>query len=131
MDKLTSQSVEIPPLELFYLGGSTSMRGWGDGLYGATGNETEGGVIKLLVNCELRIPLKGILGVNLFADGGILAKDASDFEDQWNAWFGGQGWDAGLELSIATPLGPVRISYAVRLSRPEEPHFSLGLMNAF
>ena len=132
MDKLTSQSDEIPPLELFYLGGSTSMRGWRDGLYRATGNETEGGVIKLLVNCELRIPLKGIFGLNLFADGGILAIGASDFEDQWNEWFTGKGWDAGLELSIATPLGPVRISYAVPLSLPEEPpHFSLGLMNAF
>ena len=98
MDKLTSQSDEIPPLELFYLGGSTSMRGWRDGLYRATGNETEGGVIKLLVNCELRIPLKGIFGLNLFADGGILAIGASDFEDQWNEWFTGKGWDAGLEL---------------------------------
>ena len=131
MDRLTSQSDEIPPLELFYLGGSTSMRGWRDGLYSASGNITEGGVIKLLVNCELRIPLKGIIGVNLFADGGILAVDSSDFEDQWNEWFNGQGWDVGLELSIATPLGPVRISYAVPLTLPEEPHFSLGLMNAF
>jgi outer membrane translocation and assembly module TamA len=52
-----------------------------------------------------------------------LAIGASDFEDQWNEWFTGKGWDAGLELSIATPLGPVRISYAVPLSLPEDPPF--------
>ncbi len=132
MDRLTSDSEEIPNLDLFYLGGSTSMRGWEDGLFHESADKiAEGGIIKLLVNCELRIPLRGIFSMNIFADGGILAESTSDFQHQWEEWFIGNGWDAGLELSIATPLGPVRISYAVPLNQVKEPLFSLGLMNAF
>lgn len=132
MDRLTSDSEEIPNLDLFYLGGSTSMRGWEDGLFHESADKiAEGGIIKLLVNCELRIPLRGIFSMNIFADGGILAESTSDFQHQWEEWFIGNGWDAGLELSIATPLGPVRISYAVPLNQGKEPLFSLGLMNAF
>ncbi|GAJ16639.1 unnamed protein product, partial [marine sediment metagenome] len=54
-DKLTR-------LHLFDLGGSTSLRGWSGG-----GDFWKaGGVIKGLVNLELRMPLFWILGAELF-----------------------------------------------------------------
>ncbi|MFQ6608768.1 MAG: outer membrane protein assembly factor [Fidelibacterota bacterium] len=136
MEPLTPDSDEIPDLELFYLGGSTSLRGWRDGRFREFKSEdgtitAEGGVIKLLVNCEVRIPLSGLFSMNIFIDGGILAKDRIDFNKQRKEWVKGNGWNTGLELSIASPLGPVRISYAVPLNQAGGPLFSLGLMNAF
>ena len=43
----------------------------------------------------------------LFFDGGILSKD---FDRLIKSRL---GWDIGLGLTISTPLGPVRLDYAI------------------
>ncbi|MBA7564510.1 Outer membrane protein assembly factor BamA [subsurface metagenome] len=101
-DKLTR-------LHLFDLGGSTSLRGWSGG-----GDFWEaGGVIKGLVNLELRMPLFWILGAELFFDAGLL-KGLDDVETSGFSWV--SGWDGGIGLLISTPLGPIRFDMALPLS---------------
>lgn len=111
-----------PPLyEKFYLGGGTSMRGWGhqelpqDGALlreDADSNKEdendyiiEGADLKVMTNAEIHFPLFWILGGEIFIDGGCLASDIKSLMDATYRW------DAGIGLTIATPLGPIRIDY--------------------
>ena len=55
------------------------------------------------------------LGITLFFDGGILGQNFNELKNSR------LGWDIGIGLTIATPLGPVRLDYAV-------PHID-GKMN--
>jgi len=91
---------ETPNYEKFFLGGATSLRGWED-----TKFNPNGGNIKVLTNAEIRFPLFWILGGEIFIDGGSLT---SDIKSLYTAY----RWDAGFGLTIATPLGPIRIDFA-------------------
>ena len=98
----------IPFFEQYFLGGADSLRGydtdrfWGSNL--------------ALVQAELRVPFSkkdnNIQGVLLF-DGG----------DAWNSIYQQQGlrqhtnfqfsYDYGLGLRLVTPIGPIRLDYAI------------------
>ncbi len=91
---------ETPDYEKFYLGGETSLRGWKQKQF-----DPAGGDIKILTNAEIRFPLFWILGGEIFIDGGSLT---SDIKSLYTAY----RWDAGFGLTIATPLGPIRIDFA-------------------
>jgi len=126
---------------LFYLGGSTNLRGWESQRFqrydvidtkGNTITYPKGGRSKVLINTEVRIPLWWILGLDFFLDGGILSDGSvSDLKHHINRWTKGKGWNYGIELTIATPLGPIRLYYAIPLK--EEPLKSpqLGVPYAF
>lgn len=91
---------ETPDYEKFYLGGGTSMRAWKDMKF----HPSSGGDFKFLTNAEIRFPLFWILGGEIFIDGGSLV-------------FGNKiRWDAGMGLTITTPLGPIRVDYAEMLN---------------
>ena len=127
----------IPSYDLFYLGGSSSLRGeesqrfqsypHGDGnVY------SDGGLIKILMNAEIRIPLWWIFGLDLFVDSGILARSPPLLSGEINEWKKGKGWNYGFELTVTTPLGPVRLYYAVLFTNPiNEGIVSLGVPYAF
>jgi outer membrane protein assembly factor BamA len=96
--------------EKFYLGGSANMRGWDILKYSTTNNLGEvplGGSFRFLTNIEFRNQLNQNLGTYLFFDGGILSED---FDSLIKSRL---GWDIGLGLTISTPLGPVRLDYAI------------------
>ena len=118
MERLFESASYIPDYDLYYLGGSTSLRGWSSQRYLSEidengNNRPVGGLIKLLFNSEIRIPLYKIIGVNFFIDGGALAISVQDLINQINDWNQGYGWNYGAELTINTPLGPIRMYYAI------------------
>ena len=96
--------------EKFYLGGSSNMRGWEILKYKTKENLGVipiGGTMRFLTNVELRIPLNKSIGINIFYDGGILS---SSYQRLIKSRL---GWDIGFGLTLSTPLGPVRLDYAV------------------
>jgi len=110
------ESDEVGLYDKYYLGGSSSMRGW-DMLRFRTDEDgnPEGDVQRLLTNVELRFPLFWLLGGELFVDGGQLSDIStpiSDQELQWNAGFG---------IALRTPILPFRADFAYPLEKsPEE-----------
>ena len=136
MERLFESASYIPDYDLYYLGGSTSLRGWSSQRYlteiDKNGNlRPVGGLIKLLFNSEIRIPLYKIIGVNFFIDGGALAISVQDLINQINDWNQGYGWNYGAELTINTPLGPIRMYYAIPLSDQKKNIINLGVPFAF
>ena len=96
--------------EKFYLGGSSNMRGWEILKYKTKndlGDTPVGGIFRFLTNIEFRIQLNESLGINIFYDGGILSDNYENFIKSK------LGWNTGIGLTFSTPLGPVRLDYAV------------------
>lgn len=111
--------------EKFYLGGSSNMRGWEILKYrtkDSLGVIPLGGTFRFLTNIELRTQLSQSLGINIFYDGGILEDDYKNFTK------GQMGWDTGIGLTLSTPLGPVRLDYAVP-SINDNINFGKGIIN--
>ena len=112
--------------EKFYLGGSTSMRGWDVLRFEQTNsNEPVGKVNRFMINVEYRYPINKLLGITIFADGGILSNHISSTK------LGLIKWNNGIGLAIQTPLGPARIDYAFQTKNPEIWKIQLGVQNLF
>tara|TARA_B100000315_G_scaffold260915_1_gene327270 strand:- start:4667 stop:6466 length:1800 start_codon:yes stop_codon:yes gene_type:complete len=136
VSRIGGSGIEVPSYDKYYLGGSTSLRGWEQHLFKTEiineDKTSMGGNYKALINTELRIPVWGRFGINLFLEGGILEDYLRDVKSSFKEWSEWIGWDGGMELSISTPIGPVRIYYAVRLSdRNKKVTPNIGLMYAF
>jgi len=111
-----------------FSGGARSMRGYRRRRLGPKDPEGKplGGEVKYEASAELRFPLwKSVEGA-VFLDNGQLWR-------RWNSLFdGGVEWAVGPGLALKTPVGPLRIDYAIRLSsrgdgEPNEVlHFSVG-----
>jgi outer membrane protein insertion porin family len=98
----------IPLDKRFFLGGSNSIRGYLANSIGpnvVTDDEIvpTGGNIRFYGNLEWRQNIYGILGYELFLDGGYLWKDIS-FVSMNDLLFSG-----GFGLTLETPIGPARI----------------------
>jgi outer membrane protein insertion porin family len=117
-----------PIEERFYLGGASSLRGWGrhrisppgeNGLLLGGNTMTEGSV-------ELRFPIYDILHGALFVDAG-------------NVWYksysmdpGSLHYDAGMGLRVRTPIGPVRLDLATPVINDRfNLQFFISVGNAF
>jgi outer membrane protein insertion porin family len=113
--------------EKFYLGGSTSMRGW-DVLRFKTKKIDDhplGATNRVMTNLEYRGPLYKSFGITLFIDGGALEEDSK------NISLINTKWDSGIGLTIQTPLGPARIDYAFQIENPQIWKIQLGVQNLF
>ncbi|MFB0516767.1 MAG: outer membrane protein assembly factor [Candidatus Neomarinimicrobiota bacterium] len=125
----------LESFQLFNLGGSTSLRGWGtpdDFLVFRGVDRDKGGVAKGLVNVELRAPLFWLFGAEVFLDAGALKaipkRDDTDKGSLKWIW----GWDAGAGLLFVTPLGPIRVDAAFpwgELTR--KPIIQVGFLHTF
>ncbi|MEK7813528.1 MAG: BamA/TamA family outer membrane protein, partial [Candidatus Desantisbacteria bacterium] len=119
-----------PDYEKFRVGGHYSIRGYEErsicsqDKYG----KQEGGEAVFVGNIEYRFPIapKQLYGV-LFADCGNVWKKTSDFD------FSELKYGAGIGIRINSPIGPIRMDYAWRLSdapgqikNDTKIHFGIG-----
>ena len=92
----------LPIYDRLYLGGSTSLRAWGEGEL-----DNFGGYLKQLLNLEVRLPLFWVVGANLFFDAGKLINENTEKNNEFN-------WNIGYGLTGMSPIGPVRIDFAFK-----------------
>jgi outer membrane protein insertion porin family len=110
----------LPFFKNYYAGGPGTVRGYQDFSLGprdALGNSL-GGTRRVIGNVELLFPMPGAaqdksLRLGLFVDGGQVYADGAPVE------LSELRYSAGLALSWASPLGPLRLSYASPLNERE------------
>lgn len=121
----------IPISRRFYLGGSTSMRGFAPGQISPLADDGRtpiGGNFFLQSNSELRIPLPANLGLLVFFDAGDVTKDFENF------YIDLMRTSTGLGFRYMTPIGPISADYGIKLNkRPYETigEFYITIGNAF
>lgn len=123
------ETEELPLHERFYLGGSTSIRGYNHKTVGPTSDGTLkgtpiGGASMGQFNAELRLMLSSGFGLVLFSDAGNVWENQKIVLDDLRASYG-----AGIRYG--TPVGPLRIDYGQKIHRrpgesPGELHFNIG-----
>jgi outer membrane protein assembly complex protein YaeT len=132
---------DVPFYKRYFLGGSTSLRGWGRFEVGPLtpvnpetgGRLTLGGLTMLESATEIRAPIWGKLEGVLFFDAGNV------WLDSWDVQFGDMRYDVGPGLRYRTPIGPIRFDFAYQLTPIEDllvngevlnrrwrMHFSIG-----
>jgi len=121
------QDVARVPLDArFHIGGVNSLRG-----YGENAIPPAGGLAMALANVEVRIPLAGPLGVELFMDSGnVWARPAyvkaGDFVAPWQATRVNDGdlrYTYGIGGRLVLPFGPLRVDLAWS-DRPDFPRIN-------
>jgi outer membrane protein insertion porin family/translocation and assembly module TamA len=125
----------VPFAKKYFLGGATSLRGWGryevSPLSGS--GLPLGGNSLMAISEEVRASLFGKFGGVLFADAGNV------WENGWHIALGDLRFDVGAGLRYETPVGPVRLDIGYQLNpiegllingeeqqRAWRLHFSIG-----
>jgi outer membrane protein insertion porin family/translocation and assembly module TamA len=130
-----SNSAFIPFYKRYFVGGSSSVRGWGryqvsplspDGL-------AIGGRTMIEITTEARFPIRGKLSGVAFIDGGNV------WLEPWDVQLSDLRWAAGPGFRYDTPIGPLRVDVGFQLNpidglviegNPEtrkwRVHFSIG-----
>jgi outer membrane protein assembly factor BamA len=125
---------QIPFYKRYFVGGSTSVRGWGRYQVSPLLNGLPiGGRSMMEVSTEARLGLTGKWSGVLFVDGGNVWADA------WQVKPADLRWAVGPGLRYDTPIGPLRVDLGVQLnpidgllingtpeSRRWRIHFSIG-----
>jgi len=104
----------VPISEAYFAGGDSTLRGFPRDAVGPA----SGGEAMLLLNEELRFPIRGALKGVVFYDLGNVFEKPSDFKPTDLRHVLGAG------LRLETPIGPLRIEYGGKLDR--EPGESTG-----
>ncbi len=131
---LTTIVRELPASERFFAGGSTTIRGYAVDTVGVPATITASGVptggdATIILNAELRTPVKGPVGAVFFVDGGNVFPRTNDLDvtDLRGA--------IGTGIRVKSPVGPIRLDIGFKLDRrtiggSREPgyaiHFSIG-----
>ena len=104
----------VPFYKRYFLGGSSSIRGWGRFEVGPTSGFglPIGGHTMMEGSSEVRLPLSGRLGAVAFADFGNVWSDPWDFNP------GDLRYAVGPGLRYLTPIGPARVA---KLANPRSP----------
>ena len=125
---------DLPASERFFTGGESTIRGYSLDSVGAPDTLTpkgfpKGGDAEVVLNAELRVPIRGPVGGVVFVDGGNVFARASDLD--LSRLRGSVGFGA----RYRSPIGPIRIDLGFKLDRRVigtslEPrfalHFSIG-----
>lgn len=126
---------DLPASERFYAGGDSTVRGFALDRLGTPETIDPSGFPKgghglIVLNTELRIPLRGVLGAVAFVDAGNVFSnvEAIDLTDLRAA--------VGFGLRYRSPVGPIRVDLGIKLDRrmlptgqlerPTALHISLG-----
>jgi outer membrane protein insertion porin family/translocation and assembly module TamA len=128
-------AANVPFSKRYYLGGATTIRGWGRyevGPLTAAGTPI-GGFSMIHGMAELRMALSGKLGLVTFLDLGNV------WADPWSFQFNDLRYAVGPGLRYDTPVGPLRLDLGYQLNpieglvvngKPETRrwriHFSIG-----
>ena len=124
-----ASTFELPPDQRFYAGGSATIRGYD---YQSVGPQfpdgtPEGGTAIDAGTIEYRQRFGGSLGTALFVDAGQVNASPSPFQGSLKV-------GAGLGLRYYTPIGPIRVDFAVPLVKePNSGNFQvyIGIGQAF
>ena len=125
----------IPFYKRYFVGGSTSIRGWGRYQVSplTPAGEPIGGRTMMEVSTEARFTIRGKLGGVLFVDGG------NSWEGPWEVQIKSLRWAVGPGIRYDTPIGPMRFDLGIQLNpidglvlegnaekRNWRVHFSIG-----
>ena len=115
---------DIPASERFYAGGDTTVRGFTLDRLGTPATIDQDGFPRgghglIVLNAELRIPLRGGLGAVTFIDGGNVfgTVDEMDFSELRGA--------VGFGVRYRSPVGPIRVDLGFKLDRRPQPNGQL------
>jgi outer membrane protein insertion porin family len=125
---------DLPASERFFTGGESTIRGYSLDSVGTPETLTAsgfpiGGDAQVVLNAELRLPIRGPVGGVLFVDGGNVFPRVSDLD--LSRLRGSVGFGA----RYRSPIGPIRLDLGFKLDRRvigagREPpfafHFSIG-----
>jgi len=111
----------VPPNDRFKTGGVNSIRGFGESKIAP-----DGGLALLQANVELRIPVVGPFGIEIFVDAGNVWARPSyikgrDFTPRWNGIPLSPNdvrYVFGIGPRINLPIGPLRLDVAWKLRPP-------------
>ena len=125
-----NQSTDVPFFKRYFLGGASSLRGWGrfevSPLSG--GGEPVGGATQLEGSAELRVPVWKDLSAVAFVDAGNVWADA------WSFKLGDIRYDVGPGIRYNTPVGAFRVDVGYQLNpipgliingEPEKRHYRI------
>jgi outer membrane protein insertion porin family/translocation and assembly module TamA len=120
IDAVADEPANVPFSRKYFLGGATSVRGWGRyEISPLSGSGLPiGGTSLLALSVELRAPLHGRLGGVLFLDGGNV------WEDAWTLQLDNLLYATGAGLRYDTPVGPIRLDVGYQLNA--EPGLVVG-----
>lgn len=112
---------DLPPYEAFSLGGSSTVRGYGEGELGA-------GRSYVQATAEYRFPIYSLVGGALFFDVGSDLGTGSDVQGNPAGVRGkpGEGFGYGLGIRVQSPLGAIRIDYGFNDDGDSRFHFGIG-----
>jgi outer membrane protein insertion porin family len=112
---------ELPPYEAFVVGGSNSVRGYGEGELGS-------GRSYVQISAEYRFPILSFLGAAVFVDAGstIGSGDGVPGNPEGVRDLPGSGFGYGIGVRVQSPVGPIRIDYGVNDQGDSRIHFGIG-----
>ena len=125
---------DLPASERFFTGGESTIRGYSLDSVGAPATLTpsgfpRGGDAEIVLNAELRLPIRGPVGGVVFVDGGNVFARVADLDvTQLRG-------SVGFGARYRSPIGPIRLDVGFKLDRRVigvslEPryafHFSIG-----
>jgi outer membrane protein insertion porin family len=112
---------DLPPYEAFVVGGSNSVRGFPEG-------EVGNGRSYFQATAEYRFPIFRIIGGALFFDYGTVLGTDGDVPGEPSVRRGlpGSGYGYGLGIRVQSPLGPIRVDYAINDDGDNRIHFGIG-----
>ncbi len=114
----------VPVEELFYSGGSSSVRGWARSDLGPKkDSEPIGGQSLMEASIELRYPIIGMLSGVVFSDLGNVWTESFSYDPA------DLRYSVGAGIRVATPIGPVRLDVARPVADDDDGtqfHISIG-----
>lgn len=112
---------DLPPYEAFVIGGSNSVRGYGEGELGS-------GRSYVQVSAEYRFPILSFLGAAVFVDAGstIGSGDGVPGNPEGVRDLPGSGFGYGIGVRVQSPVGPIRIDYGINDDGDSRIHFGIG-----
>ena len=112
---------DMPPYEAFVLGGVNSVRGYAEGALGA-------GRSFVQATAEYRFPIFSIIGGVAFLDVGTDLGTAGDVPGNPAEVRDkpGNGLGYGFGLRIQSPIGPIRVDFAINDEGDNRFHFGIG-----